>query len=237
MRALAVARDARPAAATTASRPRRAIAAAARLPDGSLSDRTTPAGLRHPHALEHRRHQDRPIQMSLKYLTSIAAKGDTDIHKLIGDFADMSKDKIREEAEKLTAAREGQDEARRIDQGLAQAKLDEHHREGMEVVIDQEKAERKEVKKMLKAVEKKKRYGTKLLSKHELKRYNKWKRMTKDERRNLMHAGSLASGGTTAGSGGGAGETDDRVTFEQEEEFEGKKGTHRKKFKQRVPKL
>ena len=75
------------------------------------------------------------------------------------------------------------------------------------------------------------------LSKHELKRYNKWKRMTKDERRNLMHAGSLASGGTTAGSGGGAGETDDRVTFEQEEEFEGKKGTHRKKFKQRVPKL
>ena len=94
--------------------------------------------------------------MSLKYLTSIAAKGDTDIHKLIGDFADMSKDKIREEAEKLTAAREGQDEARRIDQGLAQAKLDEHHREGMEVVIDHEKAERKEVKKMLKAVEKKK---------------------------------------------------------------------------------
>ena len=62
MRALAVARDARHAAATTASRPRRAIAAAARLPDGSLSDPTTFAGLRHPHALEYRRHQDHPIQ-------------------------------------------------------------------------------------------------------------------------------------------------------------------------------
>ena len=38
MRALAVARDARHAAATTASRPRRAIAAAARLPDGRPRD-------------------------------------------------------------------------------------------------------------------------------------------------------------------------------------------------------
>ena len=59
MRALAVARDARHAAATTASRTRRAIAAAARLPGGSLSDPTTCAGLRHPPALEHTRHQDR----------------------------------------------------------------------------------------------------------------------------------------------------------------------------------
>ena len=99
------------------------------------------------------------------------------------------------------------------------------------------KPREKKSRKCSRPLKKKKRYGTKLLSKHELKRYNKWKRMTKDERRNLMHAGSLASGGTTAGSGGGAGETDDRVTFEQEEEFEGKKGTHRKKFKQRVPKL
>ena len=75
-----------------------------------------------------------------------------------------------------------------------------------------------------------------MLSKHELKRYNKWKGMTEAEQNNLAHAGSLASGGTTAG-GGGEGEADGPVTFEQEEEFEGKKGTHRKRFKQRAIKV
>ena len=47
--------------------------------------------------------------------------------------------------------------------------------------------------------------------------------MTEAEQNNLAHAGSLASGGTTAG-GGGEGEADGPVTFEQEEEFEGKNG-------------
>ena len=170
------------------------------------------------------------------YLTSTAGKGKSAGHKLILAFAGMTKDKIKEDTEKAKEARKGQLAAREIAQGLAQNAIDEDHREGLDVVIDMRKAQRKELKKMLKAVAKKKRYGTKLLSKHELKRYNKWKGMTEAEQRNLAHAGSLASGGTTA-DGGGEGETDDRVTFEEEQEYEGKNGTHRKRFKQRVPEL
>ena len=93
------------------------------------------------------------------------------------------------------------------------------------MVIDMRKAQRRELKKMLKAVAKKKRYGTKLLSKHELKRYNKWKSLSKAEQRNLAHGGSLASGGTTGDSGGGM-KIPANATFYQKKGFEGPKGKH-----------
>ena len=163
--------------------------------------------------------------MASLYLTSAAAKGNTDGHNLMRDFAGMTKSRIKEDREKLEEARKGQVAAREIAQGLAQATVDEHHREGMDVVIDIEKDERKEVQKMRKAYEKKKRYGKSSLSKHELKRYNKWKSLSKAEQRNLAHGGSLASGGTTGDSGGGM-KIPANATFYQKKGFEGPKGKH-----------
>ena len=93
--------------------------------------------------------------MASLYLTSTAAKGNTAGHKLILAFAGMTKDKIKEDTEKAKEARKGQLAAREIAQGLAQATVDEDHREGLEVVIDMRKAQRRELKKMLKAVAKK----------------------------------------------------------------------------------